>query len=180
MKLFENCLCLTQYLRWDNHIAESGQSHRLKGFLWKKVPRMEMWVKSDYLRVFLCLLQPISRPILFPLFLNKQPISLARSHNWLSLLSRNCCAFPLCPLWRDSIHLSAKNSSFTFSWQIIWPWENWEWDEDCLFCVRTTKWPAALARLLRSLRINYYKTAAMWEGFLRLLLESNLPFLCIY
>lgn len=78
---------------------------RLKGFLWKKVPPMEMWVKSDYLRVFLCLLQPISRPILFPLSLNKQPISLARSHNWLSLSFSNRCALLLCPLWRDSIYL---------------------------------------------------------------------------
>lgn len=47
---------------------------------------MEIWGKSDYLWVFLCLLQLISRPILFPLSLNKQPVSLARCHNWLPLL----------------------------------------------------------------------------------------------
>lgn len=103
----------------------------------------------------------ISRPILFPFSLNKQPISLARSHNWFSLLSQTTVFY--CSVLFDAIQssLSALNRSFTFSWQTIWPRGNWEWDKDSwLVCVKITKLQAAITRLLRSLRINYYET---WE-----------------
>lgn len=127
-----------------------------------------MWVKSDYLRVFLCLLQPISRPILFPLSVNKQPISLARSHNWSSLLSRTAVTYCSAPC--DGIQSTslAHYSSFTFNWQTMGTMDGKM--KTVFFCDQTAKWPAALTRLLSSLRINQYETAAVGKPLLHLLL----------
>lgn len=151
MKLFENCLCLPQCLRWESHIEESWS----KAFSEKKVPCMEMWVKSDYLRVFLSFLQPISRPIFF-LSLNKQPISLARSHNWLPLLSQTAVPYCSAPCDRIqstpqpiTVHSCLADRKLGVRWTL------------CLFCVKTTKCPAASTTLLRSLRIDYCETAAI-------------------
>lgn len=146
---FENCFCLTRFLRSENHIAVGS-----KAFSEKKAPCMEMWVKSDYLRVFLCLLRPISRPILFPLSLDKQPISLARSHNWLFPLSQT--AVPPC----DGIQSapSAQNSSFTFKltdrvtmrklemrWRLA-VFKNYKWPE-ALKEITEGQWGSVTARL---------------------------------
>lgn len=70
----------------------------------KKAPGMEMWAKSDYLRVFSA--SPpayLETYLISPLPLNKQPISLARSHNWLDLFAAPL-ARPRPPQRRDSIH----------------------------------------------------------------------------
>lgn len=138
---------------------------------------MEMWVKSDYLRVFLRLLRPISRPILFPLSLDKQPISLARSHNWLFPLSQT--AVPPC----DGIQSapSAQNSSFTFKLtdRVTMRKLGMRWR---LAVFKNYKWPEALNEITEG-QWGSVTVAVRRSSLLRNVNEGHTqirPFSCIY
>lgn len=75
------------------------------------------------------------QPTLFPLSVNKQPISLEGSHGWLghSITNLRCsapCEGREIAVWGQSTPtLSTHKSSFTLDWLINWRGRKWEQDE---------------------------------------------------